>query len=323
MSESRRGLVYGITAYVMWGSVPAFWKLLIGVSPIETLAHRVVWGVVALGAIVAATGAGPALRRALADRKTVGMMALSGALLVINWGVFIAAVVAGRLLDASLGYFMNPLISIAFGTIVLRERLRRLQWIAIALAVVGVAIQTWRAGHVPWISLVLASSFGAYGAIRKVARVESLAGAAIETAVIAPIAAIYLAVLAAHGGGQLGHASVATQLLLISTGIVTVAPLLLFTSAARRLPLSTLGFLQYLGPTGQFVLAVPVYGEAFTREQLLAFGFIWAALAVFSVDLVRQAPRRPLTPQGVPRAEVSRGPSPANDPSPSVSRTGR
>lgn len=286
--------MYGVAAYAFWGTVPVFWKLLDGVSPVEVLAHRVVWGIVALIAIVAITGHAPAVRTALADRKTLGMMALSGVLLAINWGTFLGAVATDHLLDASLGYFLNPLISIAFGTLMLRERLRRLQWIAIVLAVVGVAIQTWRAGHLPWISVVVSSSFGAYGVVRKLARVESLAGATIETALVTPFAAIYLAVLALRGGGGLGHASVGTQLLLASTGVITVAPLLLFTSAARRLPLSTLGFLQYLGPVLQFVLAVGLYGEPFTREQLVAFGFIWAALAVFSVDLVRQTPRPPL-----------------------------
>jgi chloramphenicol-sensitive protein RarD len=290
VNEARRGLGYGIVAYGLWGIVPVFWKLLGGVSPLEILAHRIVWGVVALAVIVAVAGAGPAVRAALADRRTVAMMGLSGTLLVVNWGVFIGAVSAGRLLDASLGYFINPLVSVGLGTLVLRERLRRLQWLAIGLAATGVVILTWRAGRVPWISMVLATSFGTYGLVRKLARVESLAGSTLETALLAPIAAIYLGVLAAHGGGELGHASTGTELLLLATGVVTAGPLLLFTSAARRLPLSTLGFLQYLAPTGQFVLAVGVYGEAFARDQLIAFGFIWLGLAAFSADLVRQSP---------------------------------
>jgi chloramphenicol-sensitive protein RarD len=275
----------------LWGIVPVFWKLLGGISSVEILAHRVVWGVVALAVIVGIAGAAPAVRAALADRRTVAMMGLSGTLLVINWGVFIGAVSAGHLLDASLGYFINPLVSVGLGTLVLRERLRRLQWIAIGFAVAGVVILTWRAGRVPWISVVLATSFGCYGLVRKLARVESLAGSTLETALLVPIAAIYLVVLASRGGGQLGHASVTTQLLLLGTGVVTAGPLLLFTSAARRLPLSTIGFLQYLAPTGQLVLAVAVYGEPFVRAQRIAFGFIWLGLAAFSVDLVRQSPR--------------------------------
>jgi chloramphenicol-sensitive protein RarD len=293
VTESRRGLAYGVTAYVLWGVVPAFWKLLAGVSPVEVIAHRVVWGALAFAVIVWIAGAGAAVRAAFADRNTVAVMALSGTLLVINWGTFVGAVATGHLLDASLGYFINPLISVVFGTLVLRERLRRLQWIAIGLALAGVAILTWRAGHVPWISLVLAVTFGGYGLVRKLVRVESLVGSTVETVVVAPIAAIYLAILAARGGGALGHADPTTELLLISTGVVTALPLLLFTSAARRLPLSTLGFLQYLGPTGQFILAVAVYGEAFARDQLIAFGFIWLGLATFTADLVRQSRRPP------------------------------
>ena len=289
MTETRRGLAYGVAAYGLWGIVPVYWKLLGDVSPVEILAHRVAWGIVAFAAIAWIAGAAPAVRTALADRRTLAMMALSGTLLVINWGTFIGAVATGHLLDASLGYFINPLVSVGLGTIVLRERLRRLQWIAIGLAVAGVVILIWRAGQVPWISMVLATTFGAYGLVRKLARVESLAGSTLETALLAPLAVIYLVVLAARGGGELGHASAGTQLLLLSTGVVTAVPLLLFTSAARRLPLSTLGFLQYLAPTGQFVLAVGVYGEAFARDQLLAFGFIWLGLAAFSADLVRQA----------------------------------
>lgn len=295
MSESRRGLAYGIAAYGLWGIVPVFWKLLGDLSPIEILAHRVVWGVVALAVIVWLAGAAPALRAALADRRTIAVMGLSGTLLVINWGTFVGAVAAGRLLDASLGYFMNPLISVGLGTLVLRERLRRLQWIAIGFAVAGVVLLTWRAGHVPWISVVLATSFGTYGLVRKLAPIESLAGSTLETALLAPIAAIYLAVLAVRGGGQLGHASVTIQLLLLGTGVVTAGPLLLFTSAARRLPLSTIGFLQYLAPTGQFVLAVLVYHESFVHAQLIAFSFIWLGLAVFSADLVRQSRRASLS----------------------------
>jgi chloramphenicol-sensitive protein RarD len=254
----------------------------------------VVWGVVAFAAIVAVAGAAPAVRTALADRRTVALMGLSGTLLVINWGVFVGSVATGHILDASLGYFINPLLSIGLGTIALRERLRRLQWFAIGAAAIGVAIRTWSVGHLPWISVAVATSFGGYGLIRKVARVESLAGSAVETALVAPFAAGYLAILALGGGGHLGHASGGTQLLLISTGVVTAAPLLLFTSAARRLPLSTIGFLQYLGPTCQFLLAILLYGEPFAPRELVAFGFIWIGLAAFSLDLVRQA--RGLTP---------------------------
>jgi chloramphenicol-sensitive protein RarD len=292
VNESRRGLAYGVAAYGLWGLAPLFWKLLADLSPVEILAHRVVWGVFAFAAIVAVAGAAPAVRAALREPRTVAMMGLSGVLLLINWGTFVGAVVTGHILDASLGYFINPLLSIGLGTLVLRERLRRLQWLAISAAVIGVAILTWRAGHLPWISVVVSTSFGGYGLVRKLARVESLAGSTLETALVTPLALGYLALLELRGTGHFGHAPATTQLLLVATGVVTAAPLLLFTSAARRLPLSTVGFLQYLGPTCQFILAIGLYGEVFERDQLVAFSLIWAGLAVFSVDLVRQS-RRP------------------------------
>ena len=190
-----------------------------------------VWGVATFGLLVWASGTGPAVRAALRDRRTVAAMAVSGTLVVINWGAFVVAVETDHLLDASLGYFINPLISVALGMAVLRERLRALQWLAIALAAVGVAILTWRLGRVPWISIIVATSFGAYGLVRKVARVESLAGSTVETALLTPVALAYLVILAARGEGQLGHATTGTQLLLLTTGVVTAAPLLLFTSA--------------------------------------------------------------------------------------------
>lgn len=287
MTESRRGLAYGITAYLLWGIAPLFWKLLRQVSWVEILAHRVVWGVIAFGVIAWAAGVAPLVREAARDRRTVAAMALSGTALVINWGTFIWSVANGHILDASLGYFIIPLISVGLGMAVLGERLRRLQWIAIAAAAAGVAIQTWAAGGLPWISIVVAASFGIYGLIRKIARVDSLVGSTLETALLVPVAAVYLAILALRGGGQLGHADTGIELLLLSTGIVTAGPLLCFNSAARRLPLSTLGFLQYLGPTCQFLLAVAVYHEPFAPTQLVAFGFIWLGLAIFSLDVVR------------------------------------
>lgn len=289
MTESRRGLLYGVAAYTLWGLAPLFWKLLGAVSPIEAIAHRVVWGLVTFAVLARAVGAGRALWAAAADPRTLAVMALSGSLLVVNWGLFVSAVANGRILDASLGYFINPLLSVAFGTLVLRERLRPLQWLAIALAAIGVLLRTWALGHAPWYSLAIAVSFGVYGLVRKTAPVESLVGSTLETAIVAPLAAGYLAILALGGGGQLGHASMATQILLLSTGVITAVPLLLFTAAARRLPLSTVGFLQYLGPTFQFGLAVAVYDEPFTAEQLIAFGVIWIGLAAFSIDLVRAA----------------------------------
>lgn len=288
MSPRSAGLLQGALAYSLWGIAPAFWRLLLGIEAVELIAHRALWGLLAFVAIVLAAGQWSALRAAVRDPKLVGVMALSGTLLAVNWGIFVAATLHGYLLEASLGYFINPLLSIALGTWVLRERLRRLQWIAIVLASVGVALMTWRTGRVPWIALLLASTFGLYGLVRKTAKVDALVGSAIETFVMAPIAVVYLAVI---GGGAIMHASTSTTLLLASTGIVTAIPLVLFTSAARRLPLSTVGFLQYLAPTGQFLLAVLAFGEPLADGRLFAFGWIWAGLVVFSIDLARAGHR--------------------------------
>jgi len=311
--HDRRGLLYGVSAYALWGVVPVFWKLLAGIDPVEVLAHRIVWGVAAFALIVPFAGAGPALRVAMRDRRTLAVMALSGSLLALNWGIFVGSVATGHLLEASLGYFINPLVSVGLGMVVLGERMRRLQWLAIAFAFAGVVLMTWYAGRIPWISLLLAATFGSYGLVRKVARVESLVGSTLETALLAPIAAGYLVLVAMRGEGALGHTDATTHLLLVATGVVTAGPLLLFTSAARRLPLSTIGFLQYLSPTGQFLLAVLVYGEPFSADRLLAFALIWAGLAVFSLDLLRLR-RRPRVADPSPTSDAADRRAPASRP---------
>jgi chloramphenicol-sensitive protein RarD len=303
VSERQRGLVYGVLAYGLWGLAPAFWKQLAHIDAPELLAHRAVWGLATFALLVWIAGQGEALVRALRDRRLLGLMFVSGVLLALNWGMFVWAAIRGHLLEASLGYFINPLISVAIGTIFLRERLTRLQWLAIALAAIGVGILTWRAGRVPYISLLLAVTFGLYGMIRKLATVDALVGSAIETAMMVPLAIGYLIYDSAHG--VLGHGSAGDHALVISTGVVTAIPLILFTSAARRLPLSTVGFLQYLAPTGQFLLAVLVYGEPLAHEKLVAFGFIWTALAVFSINLWRAA--------SLARAARARGTGPTRE----------
>jgi len=294
----RRGLLFGVLAYGLWGIAPLYWHLVITVDPVEVIAHRAVWGFVAFVALVIAARRTTALAAALRDRRTVGLIAMSAALLAFNWGTFVYAISSHQLLEASLGYFINPLLSVALGTIVLRERLRRLQWLAIGAATAGVAVIAIGAGRAPWIALVLASSFAIYGLIRKTARVESLIGSTIETLLLAPIAGAYLGYLALTGRGAFGHAPTTIELYLLSTGAVTAIPLLLFTSAARRLPLSTVGFLQYLAPTGQFLLAVTVLGEPIARDKLTAFALIWIGLVVFSLDLARSQRSRAAAARG-------------------------
>ena len=291
-AEHRRGLVFGLLAYGAWGVIPIYWRLLRHVNAVEILGHRTVWGLVAFGVMSAALGAGPAVRAALRQPRTLAALALSGVVLLLNWGVFIYAVATDHLLQVSLGYFLNPLLNVVLGMVFLGERLRPLQWASVLLATVGVVAVALQVGGVPWISLVLGVSFAFYGLIRKVVPVDALAGSTVETAILAPFGAAYLLWLAASGQGELGHADLRTHLLLSFAGIVTALPLVWFTSAARRLPLSTVGFLQYLAPTGQFLTAVLLFNEPFSVGQLCAFGFIWAGLAVFTVDLVRRTRRR-------------------------------
>jgi chloramphenicol-sensitive protein RarD len=284
VSPTRKGLLHGVAAYGLWGIVAAYWKLLGHVDPVELIAHRALWGLGAFVALAVISGQLPALLEAMRRPRTLAVMALSATLLAVNWAVFVWATITGHLLDASLGYFINPLVSVALGTLVLRERLRRLQWIAIGLAAAGVALLTWRAGKVPWVALLLAVTFGAYGLVRKTAKVEALVGSTIETILMVPAA---LAFIVWHGGGQLAVGDGRTIALLVGTGIVTAVPLIMFTSAARLLPLSTVGFLQYLAPTGQFLLAVLAFGEPLAHDKLGAFALIWLGLAAFSVDLWR------------------------------------
>jgi chloramphenicol-sensitive protein RarD len=287
VNDARRGILYGVLAYGLWGIVPVFWKQLHGLGALELLCHRIVWGLVTLLLLTVAMGRGGEVRRALRDRRVVGAMAASSVLLAINWGLFVYAVGAGRLLEASMGYFINPLVSVSLGVFVLGERLRRAQYVAIGAAAVGVALLAMQRG-VPYLALALAASFGLYGLVRKTANVDALAGTTIETGWIAPLAVLWLVSLGARGDGAIGHADVRTHVLVLATGVVTAVPLLLFTGAARRLPLSTVGFVQYLAPTLQFLLAVVVYREPFSAATLAAFSAIWVGLAVFSYDAWRR-----------------------------------
>jgi chloramphenicol-sensitive protein RarD len=285
----RRGLTLGIAAYGLWGLAPLYWGLLRSVDPVEVLAHRIVWGMLAFAVIAALFGAMPGVRRALRERTSLGVLLLTGSLLACNWGVFIWSVVHGRLLESSLGYFINPLVNVLLGTLVLRERLRPGQWFAIALAALGVTMVAARAHGFPWIAIFLACSFGTYGLLRKTARVDALVGSTLETLFLTPLGVAYLLYLHTHGGTAFSRGDLGLSLLVLATGVVTAVPLVWFTASARLLPLAVLGLLQYLSPTGHFLTAVFVFGEPFTRSDLLAFGCIWSGLLVFSFDLWRSA----------------------------------
>jgi chloramphenicol-sensitive protein RarD len=288
LREANLGLLYGVAAYLFWGVIPIYWKQLSHISALELLAHRVVWAVFAFGAAVMVRRRGDAVRAALRDRRVRWTLVLSAALLSINWLTFIYAINTNRLLHASLGYFINPLVSVVLGMVFLRERLRPLEWAAVAFAAAGVLQLGLQASAFPWISLVLAGSFGFYGLLRKTVRVDALPGSSIEVMLVAPACAIYLAVLAGRGDGQLGHTGLQMHLLLLASGTITMAPLVWFANAARRLTLATIGFLQYLAPTGQFLLAVFLWDEPFAGVQARSFACIWIGLAIFSIERVRQ-----------------------------------
>ncbi len=285
-STAPTGLLFALAAYASWGVNPLYWRLLTGVSPVEILAHRVAWSLGLVTAMVFALGGRDDLLRALRDRRTRAMLAASSVLIGINWVAYIAAIQTNRLSESSLGYFINPLVNVALGVAVFRERLRPAQRVSIGLALVGVAILVASSAVFPWIALVLASTFATYGLLRKLAAVPSAVGLLVETLVLAPLALVYLGRLAAshEGAFALGPGTLA---LLALSGPVTALPLVWFARAARSLPMSTLGIVQYVSPTLQFLLAVFVFGEPMPAARWAAFGFIWLALGLFSVDFVR------------------------------------
>ena len=292
MTEERRGTGYGIAAYALWGVFPLFFPLLEPASPVEVLAHRVVWSLLVVGVLLHLTGSYPAVRRL--RRPQVVRLAAAAVLLAVNWGVYIYGVNSEQVVETSLGYFINPLVSVGLGVLVLGERLRLLQQCAVVAATVAVVVLTVSGGHPPWIALTLAFSFGFYGLLKKQAGVGAVPSLAVETAVLTPFALLFLAFH--HGTFTTegpGHA-----LLLASCGVVTAVPLLAFGAAATRVPLSTLGLLQYLAPTLQLVVGVVVRGEPFGGVRVVGFALVWLALVVFSYDLLSHRRRLVLDPIG-------------------------
>ncbi len=293
--QSARGVAYGLAAYLWWGLCPLYFKAVSHVPAAEVLAHRIFWSLALLTLLLARRGDLGAAWRAARQPRLLLALAATTLLVAANWFIFIWAVANARVLEASLGYFINPLVNVVLGMLLLRERLRHLQWASVALAAAGVVVLGVKLGGVPAISLALAISFGLYGLVRKVIAVGGMAGLAIETALLTPAA------LGAfwwwHGRGDLvfGGLDRATDLLLVASGLVTALPLVWFANAARRLRYATVGFLQYTAPTLQFLLAVAVFGEPLSRVRLLSFALIWIALALYSYDVWRRgvAARRP------------------------------
>lgn len=288
----RTGVIQAALAYACWGLFPLYFKALETVPPAEMLAHRVAWSLVFLAAVLATLGRWGWLAPALRDRRVLRSFAASAALIAVNWFVYIWAVVHGRVVEASLGYFINPLVNVLVGALVLHERLRRAQWAGVALAAVGVAWIGWDAGALPWIALLLAGSFSCYGLLRKTAPLGALEGLAIETLLIAPFAVALLAWLALQDRSAFVQAAVGTQWLIAAAGPLTAIPLLLFAAGARRIPFSLLGLLQYIGPTLQLAVGVLLFGEPFGPGRAAGFALIWLALALYSAEAWLHGTRR-------------------------------
>lgn len=289
---TRQGLVYGMGAYGLWGLFPLYFKSVAAIAPLEVLAHRGFWSFLVLGLFLAVRHRGQELREVGRNPRLLMALGASTLLIAVNWLTFIYAVASGQVLQSSLGYFILPLVNVLLGVVFLRERLRPYQWLSIALAFVGVVVLGVMVNQLPWIALVLAVSFSVYGFLRKILPVGGLVGLAVETLALTPFALAYLVYL--HETGQNTATSPADYGLLALSGLVTTIPLLLFIAAARRLRLTTLGVLQYLIPTLHFVLAVAVFGESFSRAQLLSFTCIWIAVLLYSLDSLRAARRHAL-----------------------------
>ncbi len=283
------GFLAGLGAYVLWGLFPIYWKWLADYSSQEILGQRIVWSFVCLVPLLLLRGSGRSVLVAFRSPRLVLWSTLSASILAVNWYVFVYAVNHGRVVEASLGYFINPLLNVALGGIFLGERVRPWQGVAIAIALSAVGYLAWSLGEVPWIALTLAFSFAFYGLLRKTSALSSLQGLALETALLFLPAMGYLFWLASHGESHFADTDAAGRLLAVTTGIVTTLPLLLFAKAARSLRLATIGMMQYVAPSLQFLLGVLVYGEPLETTRMVVFSLIWVALAVFSWDELVQA----------------------------------
>jgi len=290
--RARAGVLYGAAAYAWWGLCPIYFKVVASVPALEVLAHRVVWSALLLAILIVLRGRLKTAVAVLRNRRTALTLLGTAALIACNWLIFIYAVAHDELLQAGLGYFINPLVSVLLGFVFLGERLRRWQKISVVLAAFGVGYLILAGGEVPFLGLTLAFLFGFYGLIRKKAPVDALTGLTIETLILSPAALVYLIYISTTGLGVFGGADSSINMLLASAGVITALPLLWFANAAHRLRLSTLGFLQYIAPTGQVLLACLAYGEPFTADHLIAFSAIWTALAIYSIDMVRSSGQR-------------------------------
>ncbi len=292
---SRRGFGYGVAAYALWGVLPIYFKAIARIPAVDIVAHRVLWSLPFLAILIAVANGWGKVREAIRRPKTLGILGITALLIGGNWLLYVYAVTSGHILAASFGYYLNPLANVLLGRFVLKERLARLQWIAVAIAGAGISVLAAGALSQLWMSLTLCATFALYGLLRKIVTADAVSGLAIETALLFPLAIGWLAWRASNGAPVMGETGSETTLLILA-GIVSTTPLLLFTAAARKLAYSTLGMLQFIAPTLQFLIAVLLYGEPFTIAHAIAFPAIWAALALYVTALVR-APKLPQPPE--------------------------
>jgi chloramphenicol-sensitive protein RarD len=289
VEERRTGIAAGLSAYLLWGLFPLYFPLLEPAGGLEIVAHRVLWSLLFIAVLITAVRRWPTVRAVVADRRALGILAVAAVLVAANWTIFVVAVNSGHVVETSLGYFINPLVSVLLGVVVFRERLRPLQWTAVAIAAVAVLVLTVDYGRPPWIALSLAASFGGYGLMKKLVRVDAAPGLFVETALVAVPAAVFIAVLQARGQGSFAAHGAGHSLLLVSSGVATAIPLLLFAAATRRVPLSTVGLLQYVTPLMQLAVGVFIDHEPMPPARLAGFAIVWLALGVFTLDSLRTA----------------------------------
>jgi chloramphenicol-sensitive protein RarD len=291
VSESRRGFLLGVAAYALWGLFPLYWPLLEPAGAIEILAHRIVWSLVTMAVLVLVLGRTRTFRRMVADRRIRLLLALAATLITVNWATYIWGVNNGHVVETALGYYINPLVTVLMGVFILGERLRGWQWVAMGVAGLAVVVLTVDYGRLPWVAIVLALTFGSYGLCKKQAGAPAIESITFETTVIGPIALGYVAWLSLHGESSFTSHGVGHALLFMSTGIVTAVPLICFGGAAIRVPMVTLGLLQYLTPTLQFLLGILYFHEDMPPGRWIGFILVWAALALFTFDSLRHQRR--------------------------------
>ena len=280
----NKGILYGIGAYALWGLFPIYWKFLHDVPALQVIGHRIGWSFILLMVYIAVSGQWKDFRSVAVNRKTIGAYTIAAVLLSLNWLIYVWGVNAGFIVETSLGYFINPLLSVLLGVVFLREQLRPMQWVPVGLAAIGVFYLTFVYGRLPWIALSLAFSFGFYGFVKKLSPLGSLYGLTLETGIVFPIAVIYLIVMQVGVSGAFLHNGTVVDALLVGSGIVTTIPLLMFASAAKQIPLTLVGLLQYIAPTIQFLIGVFLYKEPFDFAHFVGFAIVWVALIIFAAE---------------------------------------